>query len=333
MEPILYYPGFEIQDERWLKFALLYLEKVHTIVPNEGDEHLSDLYKKIESETGMLEKYRPEFEEVEKSSNDAIEKLEKYLQKPERHFGILGNINVDEIWKDRNNQTYELFSSKFSFYFENFCKQREYAHYSNNGVRIPYQLGLIYMSILALNIGTNKNVSVITDVEHHKSLKSVNEQNWKYNRRFEQVRQLKRLIELNLPRNIDNISFDDIIKFRKRESYQKKLKSFRQAVSRIDQLPRRGFDHDDINDIFSQINEARTSITSDLAFLALSLIPIGFGIYLSGADNLEFIKGAFGGAPLAFGFSQSSRADADVRLAKKYITEIKNFDRRRLRRR
>ena len=33
MKELLYYPGFEVKDETWLKFALLYLDHISPIIP------------------------------------------------------------------------------------------------------------------------------------------------------------------------------------------------------------------------------------------------------------------------------------------------------------
>lgn len=33
MKELLYYPGFEIKNETWLKFALLYLDHISPIIP------------------------------------------------------------------------------------------------------------------------------------------------------------------------------------------------------------------------------------------------------------------------------------------------------------
>ena len=32
MKGMIYYPGFEVKDETWLKFALLYLDRIRPIV-------------------------------------------------------------------------------------------------------------------------------------------------------------------------------------------------------------------------------------------------------------------------------------------------------------
>ena len=38
----MYYPNFEIQDQNFLKFALLYIDEISPIIPENARETLSD---------------------------------------------------------------------------------------------------------------------------------------------------------------------------------------------------------------------------------------------------------------------------------------------------
>ena len=48
MREFIYYPGFQIKDHEWLKFALIYLDTLDPIIPDVGDQHLEDWYKRIQ---------------------------------------------------------------------------------------------------------------------------------------------------------------------------------------------------------------------------------------------------------------------------------------------
>lgn len=84
MKHVVYYPGIEVKNQNWLKFALLFFDKVDTIVPEEGNRLISDLYKQIEDETGFLKRYKPEYKEDVKASLDSIDQFERILRTPER---------------------------------------------------------------------------------------------------------------------------------------------------------------------------------------------------------------------------------------------------------
>ena len=79
MEELLYYPNFEIQNENWLKFALLYIDKLKPIVPYQGDKYISEYSNLIYNESDLLVKYRPEYSEAYKATLDALDILEKIL--------------------------------------------------------------------------------------------------------------------------------------------------------------------------------------------------------------------------------------------------------------
>ncbi|PAD30042.1 hypothetical protein [Paenibacillus sp. 7523-1] len=329
MNELLYYPGFEINDTRWLKFALLYLDNIKTIIPNEADEFISRQYQLIEEETNLLERYRPKFEETEKSSNDTIDLLQKYLSKPERHFGILGKINVVEYWRQQSNQNFELFSSKFSFYFENYCMEYGFGHRTRNGIMIPNQLGLIYMSVLAHNIGSRNNISVITDIEEERSLSSLNRDNWSYNRKFNELKSVKKVIELNLPTNIDDISINDIINFRDKPRYQQRLQSFKQAVNELNNLKDGRLNESNYYEIIKHIEESKAGIFSDLLEFGTTVVQVGLGVTLtlgSGSGYWETIKEVAGAGMVITGAQKVyKRLNEPNRGANKYLTEIRNF--------
>lgn len=335
MNELLYYPGFEINDTRWLKFALLYLDNIKTIIPNEADEIISGQYQLIERETNLLERYRPRFEETEKSSNDTIELLQKYLSNPVRHFGILGKVNVVDYWRQQSNQNFELFSSKFSFYFENFCMENGFGHRTLNGIMIPNQLGLIYMSVLAHNIGSRNNISVITDIEEERSLSSLNKDTWAYNRKFNELKSVKKIIELNLPANIDEISINDIINFRDNQRYQQRLQSFKQAVNELNNLKDGRLNESNFFEIIKHIEESKAGLFSDLLEFGTTVVQVGLGVILTlgnGSGYWETIKEVAGAGMVIAGAQKiHRRLNEPSRTANKYLTEIRNFRQTKIR--
>ena len=335
LNELLYYPGFEINDERWLKFALLYLEDINTIIPSEADEYISGQYQLIERETNLLKRYRPTFDEAEKSSNDVIRLLQKYLNNPNRYFGILGKINVVDFWRERNNQDFELFASKFSYYLDEYCMDNGFGHRTNNGIMIPNQLGLIYMSILAHNIGTQKNISVITDIEEERTLSALNQDTWSYNRKFNEIKSVMKLIELNLPVNIDIISIEEIINFRNEDKYQKRLKAFRLAVTDLNNLKNGGLNESNYCEIIKHIEETKSGLFNDLLELSTTLTQVGLGVFLAinnDSSSLEVIK-EIAGASLIFSgaYNLGKNMRTPYRQADKYITDIRNFRARNFR--
>ena len=77
MRSLIYFPGFEPSNVNWLKFALLYLDKVEPIVPESADIQLTDTFCDLRMHTDLIELYRPAYEEGDRATADAIEQVER----------------------------------------------------------------------------------------------------------------------------------------------------------------------------------------------------------------------------------------------------------------
>jgi hypothetical protein len=62
MKKLIYYPSFEIHDQTWLKFALLYFDQLQPIVPFDGDRYISNETRNILDSTDLIKFCRPDFE-------------------------------------------------------------------------------------------------------------------------------------------------------------------------------------------------------------------------------------------------------------------------------
>ncbi len=54
MKTYIYYPGMEVRDELWLKFALLYLERLAFVFTVSEKSGLTTLQQTLEQETDLL---------------------------------------------------------------------------------------------------------------------------------------------------------------------------------------------------------------------------------------------------------------------------------------
>lgn len=68
MKDMIYYPGFEVRDKTWLKFALLYFDCLRPIIPTTiapERDYISDSFCIIMDETDLIQPYRPEYRRLE----------------------------------------------------------------------------------------------------------------------------------------------------------------------------------------------------------------------------------------------------------------------------
>ena len=330
LQKILYYPGFQIEDETWLKFALLYLDEINTIVPEEAEYYFSDEYKLIINETNLLDKYPPKYSEAERATNKVIEIITKIIENPIKKFGVLGEINIVDFWRQEPIQNYELYKSKFNYKFELFCEEMGFAHKSIHGIKVPSLIGTTYMGVLAHTIGSKNNMSIITDIEHQEQIVSLSDDFWNYNKDFEELKYIKKYISLQLPVNIKNISFGEIIDLRNKDDFQKKLKAFHYAIEQLNSLSNNNLASVSYNEISENIQFTSKDLGLDIFNFSTSLLVSGFGVWLGytgGAERLELLKEGLGFIPSAgTGWQLHKNINNNpTRLASQYLTDIQNI--------
>ncbi|EOO05700.1 hypothetical protein IAW_05009 [Bacillus cereus str. Schrouff] len=333
MTDFLYYPGFEIEDDEWLKFALLYMIKVHTIVPFEADNYLSVKHRDLKNSTNLLESYRPTYDEGEKSTYDAIDIIQNIINKPKRNLGILGEVNILDFWRQIQYQDTELFNTKFSPEFVSFCGDYGLCHETYNGIRLPKQLALIYMSVFAHNIGDHTGMSVITDTKEQRQISRINNKAWKYNPCFEELKSMKKLIELQIPVNLKEIPLVEIIKLRNKQSFQKKLNAFHTALSDFTNTTGQKLTEGNCKQIKEHLKASILDLTVDITGVATGTVATALGVWLvfsSHGSNYELAKeflgfgATVGGAIQVYDKIQTTQ---NKYLAARYLTDLKKLGR------
>lgn len=295
MNSKLYYPGFEVKDDVWLKFALLYLDNIETIVPHCAQDDLSELHRYLRKNTDLLKTYHPEYCESQKATDDAIELISKIVDKPWMYNDRFGGSNFLEHWRNKKTHKFELYTDKFTDAFMYYCSQNNFASESRNGLRVPHDLGLLYMSLLAFDIAANKGKDVITDSKRMDKLKNLTDKAWSKNKAQEELIAMKSFIELKIPRNIREISISDIIEIRNRPSYREKLKNFHAIVEKTSKIS--DLNTSNINQLDEELKYNISDITSNAVNLSITAATATFGICIaleSGQLDPNLIKELLG---------------------------------------
>ncbi|MBT3202526.1 MAG: hypothetical protein HN350_21715 [Phycisphaerales bacterium] len=92
MQRMVYYPGFEVANSTWLKFALLYINTLRPIIPPNGYNYLSNQHRMLKEETDLIVPLDPNLREASRATKDAILVIEKVLENPRlypRTFSIV----------------------------------------------------------------------------------------------------------------------------------------------------------------------------------------------------------------------------------------------------
>lgn len=222
---MIYYPGFEVENETWLKFSLLYFDELRPIIPYmyvDESKYLSKTAIRVSHDTDLIHPYQPSYEESACASVIACEEFQRYLEHPELYSTYFSNryprINLRDKWENPEYWNCKLYMGKFSNVFYDFCIKNNIAASFNNGILISKDLAFTYMSFLADIISKNNELEMFTDVSKYNTLllrhdlEITKSQGLKYNL-------AKANIEFNIPINICNIPLEVFIDLRKKKDF------------------------------------------------------------------------------------------------------------------
>lgn len=239
---MLYYPGFEVQDINWLKFALLYLDEIRPIIPMipyDRETYLSPHTIQIIEETNLIRPYQPDYDEGAWASQKAIEEFDLYLQNPRIYGGRFGypyrainNCTIGEGWRNPSKQNYTLYNGKFSHDFYKYCISEGIASESNVGIRIHEDFAYLYMSFLAERISILQEMDSITDNSKYNNLllnrnKKIAKQN------HLELQYAQSNIEINLPKNISQIPLNTIIELRSSNDFNQLRNAYVREIKNL----------------------------------------------------------------------------------------------------
>ena len=278
MEKFLYYPYIETTNDNWLKYALLYLDKLSIISPPNKDKYLSNKFKRIKNDTDLILLHKPDYNDAENASNKSIDLIEKILKHPERYSSSLNSSSITSHWKNKDYYDCLLFNEKFTEPFKTFCCDRDIAKRTDEGLKLSSSLNNIYMSFLANYIANRNNYSSITDnkdMDRFVGLTDFNAANSKTDTHFKTARGI---IDLKLPSNLDKISFEKVLELRNKPDFSNRRKAFNIALAKLLE----NFENGEItNDFLKEYEEIKSDFISKLTSFGFGVFSIVLGVYLS----------------------------------------------------
>ncbi|MGD0573412.1 MAG: hypothetical protein ABSB11_10400 [Sedimentisphaerales bacterium] len=327
MKKLLYYPSFEVQSDDWLKFALLYIDKLKPIIPWSAQKELSDKHVKVFNETDLLEPLYPTPEDAWLASLDAIRVIEEVVKKPKVYSGIIKEPDFINHWRAPSNQKCTIYSEKYSYDFERYCIENSFGRNVSEGIAIPNTLGFLYMSLLAQIMGDDKSLPPITDYKEYYELECIARRPNK--KLAEKIDIAKGLLKLKIPKNLHQISLDRIIQFRNCKGFKERLHAFHDELDKyFDDLEQgkadRGF-LDRRDSIFQQYSD-------EIVQLGGEGIQFGLGLSLFIQDPSSLLACAVeaaAGATLTInsiiGIRKTWEHTKTKRYTRKYLADLSNI--------
>ena len=338
MRDMIYFPGFEVKNENWLKFALLYFDTLRPIIPYTfyaEERYLSDTFQHVMGETDLIRPYRPDYDEGFCASILACEEFEKFLSHPEIYgsyfYGSKSGSHIQR-WRNRNYQDCTLFSGKYSQEFFDFCTDNKIATPCPEGIRISNDLAFVYMSLLADVISKQHEYEMITDVQKY-SRYLINKDLTVSRENQNRIRVAQNNIEFSLPADLEHIPLERFVQLRKDRNFNAARKAY---MSQIEQL----ITHQENGEFFSledllsykkdfirigqqALSFTASAIVSCFSFYSLfneqqnAIVPALASAVVDGVA----VKDAFSNLP------QYVNSIKEKHLAKKYVARIESLNR------
>lgn len=323
MKKYLYYPNLEPPDTRWLKFAVLYLDKFESIVPYSRQHLISDDYRRLANETDLVDLYSPNHLQGERATIKAINETERILSNTYSLSGLFKRINLKRDWQNPESWDYQIYGEKFSYRWATFCEESGIGSRNNDGILLPKELAFLYMTHLAKEISFDRNGNIITDNVEYDNYTSF----WRVSNVNSNVRDkfMRGVIDLKIPTDIDNIDFNKLIEFRNQNRNQ--IKAFNQQIDKVEEAISNGLTEqhfvDDFNNIYLELSE-------QVILLGLGAASIPFALYTLINNPLaltsEYTNEILGGLSIAvggyYGVRKALYDKREERLCKKYFANL-----------
>jgi hypothetical protein len=300
MQELIYYPSFEVQNPDWLKFSLLYIDKLYPIIPNTGDQYLSSSFRTLMDETDLISVYRPDTNQGYVATLDAIEHIEKVLRNPYRYKQLFGRQDIDQVWRDAKNWDAILFEEKYSVELEDFCIQNKLGQRNRVGFSLNRDIMLLYMTILSQAIADSKGISPITDQPLLDKYAIFTRQTRFADENVIKVAQC--VLNLKLPANLSDMSLKNVISYRNKPGFRELQKAFHDELSKY----LSGVEAGDPKDFSDSLGSLWSDFSDDILQIGTGAAAFGIGIWLLLQAPVavgEAVKEIAGGATLVVGAS------------------------------
>ena len=225
MESMIYYPGFELKNSLWLKFALLYFDELRPVIPDlcvSEEMHLSSTARRIMSETNLIRPYHPHYEDSIIASSVACREFDEFMRNPglyTKMFNHPRSTDPRNYWQNPDYQTCNLYYGKFSDEFFNYCLDNKLATKFEYGIRLNKELAFVYMSFLADVISKKEQAEMFTDETRYNILLEKNDLTLSKDQELK-IKLIRTYIEAPFPENARYIPLNKFIELRSNKYFE-----------------------------------------------------------------------------------------------------------------
>ena len=229
MKTYIYYPGMEVRDELWLKFALIYLERLAFVFTVSEKSGLTALLETLRQQSDLLaEPPEPAFFAA---ITPQIESQITGLVAPDfvRHK-VFGNKELITRWRQRANHDCFCPVQPGLERLHGFCLTQGFATQDEGGIRMARRFANLLSMRLAREWALANEGALITDHDYLDRLLHLLESRY-HNRGGQDCFHLE--IPLQVPTHLAEISFDELVALRGRSGFRQQLAAFHQALDAL----------------------------------------------------------------------------------------------------
>ncbi|MFM5878558.1 hypothetical protein ACET7V_03740 [Aeromonas sanarellii] len=229
MKTHIYYPGMEVRDELWLKFALLYLERLAFVFTVSEKSGLTALLETLRRQTDLLAE--PPAPAFFATITPQIENQIAGLVAPDfvRHK-VFGNKELIGRWRTPANHDCFCPAQSGLERLHGFCLAHGFASLEEGGFRMARRFANLLSMRLAREWALANEGALITDHDYLDRLLHLLESRY-HNRGGQDCFHLE--IPLRVPANLSEIPIAELIALRGRSGFRQQLAEFHRALDAL----------------------------------------------------------------------------------------------------
>lgn len=325
MNKLLYYPYFEIQDENFLKFALLYIDEIRPIIPESASGSLSVPMQSIIEHTDLINPYDPEYFDGLYASGEAVQYLETNFTNQELDRVRMGNVRARFMCT--------LYSEKYTNKFEEFCIENQLGQRCNEGITVHRDIAYIYMSMLAETISRETELDMVTDVMKY-AYPTLQRPLRTQRRNMEMLNTIQTEIQFQVPADMRKIPLERFIELRADNRFEEARRSFVTELNRV--LDNGDIQNTDLRDLMECKKEIYSLIWNLLPPCGAVILSVCSFINMTTSDDIRLDFWNFvGNAAIALPalrnrdnfdlVEEFKRRVEGKRLARKYLAKLEQL--------
>ncbi|MBL0544332.1 hypothetical protein JD507_03735 [Aeromonas jandaei] len=229
MKTYIYYPGMEVRDELWLKFALLYLERLAFVFTVSEKSGLTALQQTLEQETDLLAE-RPDAAFFAAITPQLESQLSGLLAPDFVRHKVFGNKELVTRWRQGANHDCFCPDQAGLERLHGFCLSHGFASRDQGGIRMARRFANLLSMRLAREWALANDGALITDHDYLDRLLHLLESRY-HNRGGQDCFHLE--IPLQVPTHLGEISFAELIALRGRSGFRQQLAEFHLALDNL----------------------------------------------------------------------------------------------------